>query len=97
MEIKKLLEEVVTKGASDIFIVAGSPCAIKIDGRISKYSDERLTPHDTERMIRDIYEIANNAGIEEFMRSGDDDFSFSIPTFGARQLKPFLEQLTKNE
>ena len=26
MEIKKLLEEVVTKGASDIFIVAGSPC-----------------------------------------------------------------------
>ena len=79
MEIKKLLEEVVTKGASDIFIVAGSPCAIKIDGRISKYSDERLTPHDTERMIRDIYEIANNAGIEEFMRSGDDDFSFSFP------------------
>ena len=45
-------------------------------GEFQKYSDERLTPHDTERMIRDIYEIANNAGIEEFMRSGDDDFSF---------------------
>ena len=92
MEIKKLLEEVVTKGASDIFIVAGSPCAIKIDGRISKYSDERLTPHDTERMIRDIYEIANNAGIEEFMRSGDDDFSFSIPNVGRFRVNAYRQR-----
>ena len=91
-EIKKLLEEVVTKGASDIFIVAGSPCAIKIDGRISKYSDERLTPHDTERMIRDIYEIANNAGIEEFMRSGDDDFSFSIPNVGRFRVNAYRQR-----
>ena len=36
MEIKKLLEEVVTKGASDIFIVAGSPCAITLDCNSSK-------------------------------------------------------------
>ena len=56
-------------------------------GEFQNNSDERLTPHDTERMIRDIYEIANNAGIEEFMRSGDDDFSFSIPNVGRFRVK----------
>lgn len=58
MEIKALLEDVVKRKASDVFIVAGSPCAIKIDGKIEPYDDKRLMPQDTEQMIRDIYTIA---------------------------------------
>lgn len=43
MEIKALLEDVVKRKASDVFIVAGSPCAIKIDGKIEPYDDKALS------------------------------------------------------
>lgn len=92
MDIKELLKEVVEKGASDIFIVAGSPCAIKIDGKIVKYNEERLMPQDTETMIRDIYQLAGNDHFEQFLLSGDDDFSFSIPQVGRFRVNAYRQR-----
>ena len=37
MDAKELLMDVVKRNASDVFIVAGSPCAVKIHGKIQKY------------------------------------------------------------
>lgn len=92
MNIKDLLEDVANRGASDIFIVAGSSCAIKIDGIIHKYNDERLTPNDTEKMIREIYEIAGNDEIESYLHNGDDDFSFSIPNVGRFRVNAYRQR-----
>ena len=36
MDAKELLMDVVKRNASDVFIVAGSPCAVKIHGKIQK-------------------------------------------------------------
>ena len=55
METRKLLEDVITMNASDVFIIAGSPCAIKKDGHIEMYNDIKLSPQDTENIIREIY------------------------------------------
>ncbi len=92
MEAKTLLEDVVNKGASDIFIVAGSPCAIKIEGQIEKYTGDRLTTQDTENLIREIYHIAQKEDIEEFIQSGDDDFSFSIPDVGRFRVNVYKQR-----
>ena len=42
MDAKELLMDVVKRNASDVFIVAGSPCAVKIHGKIQKYNQEKL-------------------------------------------------------
>ena len=92
MEIKALLEDVVKRKASDVFIVAGSPCAIKIDGKIEPYDDKRLMPQDTKQMIRDIYTIAKKDDIEDFIHNGDDDFSFSIPQVGRFRVNAYRQR-----
>ena len=80
MGAKELLENVVAMKASDVFIIAGSPCVVKRDGKIERYNEQRLFPQDTEKLIREIYEIAQKDDIDVFMKTGDDDFSFSIPS-----------------
>ena len=64
--------------ASDIFIIAGRPLSVKIDGKMSIFG-ERLMPEDTDRLIHQIYSMAGNRNIDPFLQKGDDDFSFSIP------------------
>ncbi|WP_308698719.1 PilT/PilU family type 4a pilus ATPase [uncultured Thomasclavelia sp.] len=92
MDIKELLKEIVTRNASDIFIVAGSPCAIKVAGKIIKYNDTRLMPLDTEKMIKDIYQLANNRDFSNFLVSGDDDFSFSLPNIGRFRVNAYRQR-----
>lgn len=92
MDIKELLKEIVTRNASDIFIVAGSPCAIKAAGKIIKYNDTRLMPLDTEKMIKDIYQLANNRDFSNFLASGDDDFSFSLPNIGRFRVNAYRQR-----
>lgn len=64
--------------ASDIFIIAGRPLSVKIDGKMSIFG-ERLMPDDTDRLIHQIYSMAGTRNIDPFLQTGDDDFSFSIP------------------
>lgn len=92
MDIKELLKEIVTRNASDIFIVAGSPCAIKVAGKIIKYNDTRLMPLDTDKMIKDIYQLANNRDFSNFLASGDDDFSFSLPNIGRFRVNAYRQR-----
>lgn len=73
-----ILKEATLAEASDLFIVAGLPLTYKINGVMHRVG-ERLMPADTEKMIREIYELANSPELDKFMQSGDEDFSFSIP------------------
>ena len=61
-----------------IFIIAGRPLSFKIDGKLSTHG-ERLMPADTEALLRQIYQMANNRNFDRFLETGDDDFSCSIP------------------
>lgn len=92
MDAKELLMDVVKRNASDVFIVAGSPCAVKIHGKIQKYNQEKLKPEDTEHLIREIYAIANKDNIDQFIRNGDDDFSFSIPGVGRFRVNVYRQR-----
>lgn len=76
-KITEHLKEAAAKCASDIFIVAGRPLCMKIDGQLAD-SGDRLMPTETCCLIRELYELANQRDIEPFLKNGDDDFSFSI-------------------
>ncbi len=76
--IPEYLSYATTNHASDIFIIAGRPLSFKIDGKLTSHG-ERLMPADTENLLRQIYQMANDRNFDHFLDTGDDDFSFSIP------------------
>ncbi len=78
MELMEYLKKVVENEASDLFLVVGSPACQKVDGRVTPVAGDRLLPADAERLIKEIYERADRS-MEEYMQTGDDDFSFAVP------------------
>ncbi|MBQ4576495.1 MAG: PilT/PilU family type 4a pilus ATPase [Firmicutes bacterium] len=78
MELMEYLNKVVEHEASDLFLVVGSPACQKLDGRVVPINEERILPADAERLIKDIYQRANRS-MEEYEKTGDDDFSFAVP------------------
>ena len=80
-KVKAFLELATQKKASDIFIIAGRPLSVKIDGKLCTLDgfEERLMPPETDEFIRIIYKLAHDRNIEPMLETGDDDFSFSIP------------------
>lgn len=77
--IRSILEYAVTANASDIFIVAGLPPTLRVNGSISRVFEDTLYPSDTEELIKQIYELEGSRSFEEFKKNGDDDFSFALP------------------
>ncbi len=76
-DIKGLLKYTVEKGASDLFLVSGSRAVIKTDGRLCPVGDNELMADDTERLIREIYDLAGRKA-DRYLETGDDDFSLSV-------------------
>ena len=80
-KVKAFLELATQKKASDIFIIAGRPLSVKIDGKLCSLDgfEERLMPPETDEFIRIIYKLAHDRNIEPMLETGDDDFSMAIP------------------
>ena len=57
MQVLKILADAMRAGASDILIVSGGPLCYKINGRVEHAAEERLSPDDTENLIRQIYAL----------------------------------------
>ena len=72
------LQKAMEHQASDVFFVAGKPACEKLDGHMRPLSEERLLPADTEQLLQEIYAAADR-DMARFLKTGDDDFSFSVP------------------
>jgi len=72
------LKQAVEDQASDVFFVAGGPVCEKLDGHIRRIGEGKLLPADTEQIVTEIYALAERT-MEVFRKTGDDDFSFSVP------------------
>ena len=90
-ELHYYLEHAVSGQASDIFIIAGSAVSEKIDGHICPVTDTKLLPPDTEKLIYEIYSIAKRP-IDNYLASGDDDFSFSIPNLARFRVNAYKQR-----
>lgn len=67
----------VQEEASDLFIVPGAPVSIKLDGQLCPIGEEKIKAAEGESLIWEIYSLAQRE-MEPFLRTGDDDFSFSV-------------------
>ncbi|MDR1570988.1 MAG: PilT/PilU family type 4a pilus ATPase [Clostridiales Family XIII bacterium] len=79
MDVKTILKEVVGKGASDVFVVAGRPMSFKAGSQIESLSDEVFLPGQTAEFLTEIYRMAQDRDMGRLMDVGDDDFSFAVP------------------
>ncbi|MDR1070166.1 MAG: PilT/PilU family type 4a pilus ATPase [Gracilibacteraceae bacterium] len=75
---RQLLQNAVDLNASDIFLISGMPIAFKLSGVIETQAGGRLSPSDTEVLLREIYDMAGGREIGQFLKAGDDDFSFAL-------------------
>jgi twitching motility protein PilT len=79
VDASQLLQKAVELQTSDIFLISGMPVAYKINGVIETQEGGRLSPDDTESLLRELYGMAGGRDIEQFLAEGDDDFSFAMP------------------
>lgn len=93
MELMALLSNAVKAGASDIFIISGLPLSFKEQGIIKAVAEEKLTPGDTEILIREIYELAQRDSTE-YERTGDDDFSISVKGLSRFRISAYKQRGT---
>src|SRR4029078_5171659 len=75
--IHELLELLVKQKGSDLFITAGFPPAIKVDGRIQPVSKTGLTPHHTMELVRS---VMNDKQAGEFESTKECNFAIAPPT-----------------
>ncbi len=73
----ELLQKAVQMGGSDVFIIPGSCVTVKVQNDFVNLTEERMLPADTERLVKQMYELSHR-DIALLDREGDDDFSFAI-------------------
>ena len=87
----EFLTTAANQHASDIFIIAGRPLSIKVDGHLTDFG-ERLMPYDTKQILECIYQMANNRDLNRLLNTGDDDFSFSIPGLSRFRINTYKQR-----
>jgi len=89
MDFDSLLKLMVHKNASDLFITAGIPPSMKINGQIMPVVKGSLTP-DQARQI--VYSIMNQAQIDEFEESHECNFALSRSGIGRFRVNVFQQR-----
>ncbi|WP_024304519.1 PilT/PilU family type 4a pilus ATPase [Pseudogulbenkiania sp. MAI-1] len=87
--IHDLLKHAVGKNASDIFISADFPPAMKIDGKIVPVSQQPLSAQHTKELVRS---VMNDRQMEEFESSMEANFAISPPGIGRFRVSAFIQQ-----
>ncbi len=94
MQLRDILQYSVEHEASDVYIVPGSPVMLKVRGVMQSYSDARVLPDESERLISEMYQGVHHHTLEGLKNTGDDDFSFSIPTVGRFRCNTYMQRGT---
>ena len=83
-----LLRLMVSKGGSDLFITAGFPPAIKIDGKMTPVSSQALTGNHTADLARAIMNDKQAAGFE---LTKESNFAISPGDLGRFRVSAFMQ------
>jgi twitching motility protein PilU len=84
-----LLRAMVSKKASDLFITAGFPPAIKLDGKMTPVAQQTLTPQHTSELARS---IMNDKQAAEFEATKESNFAISPGDIGRFRVNAFMQQ-----
>ncbi|MEL7186731.1 MAG: PilT/PilU family type 4a pilus ATPase [Pseudomonadota bacterium] len=86
---QNLLRKMVEREGSDLFLTAGFPPAIKVDGTIHKATDTALSPDQSAIMVRS---IMNDKQIKEFDATKEANFAIAPQGIGRFRVSAFIQQ-----
>ena len=89
IDIHRLLQIVVDKGASDLHITALSPPALRVDGKLYKLKIRPLTPTDTQEIA---YSLMTDKQRKRFETDSEVDLSFKWKDKGRFRANFFRQQ-----
>ena len=84
-----LLRLMSQKNGSDLFITAGFPPAIKIDGKVTPVSNQTLSPPHTAELARS---IMNDRQAAEFEATRECNFAISPAGIGRFRVNALMQQ-----
>ncbi len=87
--MQTLLKKMVAKEGSDLFITAGFPPAIKIDGEIHRAAEQRLTPEQSAVIVRS---IMNDKQARDFDATKECNFAIFPQGIGRFRVSAFIQQ-----
>lgn len=87
--IQELLQLLVTRNGSDLFVTADFPPAIKVDGKINKVSAQPLNAAHTMAVAR---AIMSDKQIADFERTKESNFAIAPPNLGRFRVNVFVQQ-----
>jgi twitching motility protein PilU len=87
--VMDLLRTMKQKGGSDLFISAGFPPAIKLDGQMTPIMDTALAPENSAMIMR---ALMNDKQNKEFEASNEANFAISPPAIGRFRVNAFVQQ-----
>ena len=89
VSLRKLLEDMVQKRASDLHVTAGVPPEFRIDGAITPSEYEVLTPEVTAQLA---YSVMSDEQRKRFESTKELDFSFGIKGLSRFRGNVFLQR-----
>lgn len=87
--INDLLKLMVSRNGSDLFITAEFPPAIKVDGKVTKVSQQPLGAQHTLALTRS---VMNDRQMAEFERTKECNFAISPTGIGRFRVNAFVQQ-----
>ncbi len=87
--MQDLLRAMVSKKASDLFITAGFPPAIKLDGKMMPVANQALSPQHTADLAAS---IMNDKQAAEFESTKECNFAISPGGIGRFRVSAFVQQ-----
>jgi twitching motility protein PilU len=85
----QLLTMMMQKKGSDLFITAGFPPAMKIDGKMTPATTQPLSPQHTQELAR---AIMNDKQAAEFEATKECNFAISPASIGRFRVNAFMQQ-----
>jgi twitching motility protein PilU len=87
--MQTLLKKMVSMNGSDLFITAGFPPAIKVDGEIHRAGEQPLTPEQSAVIVRS---IMNDKQAREFDATKECNFAINPQGIGRFRVSAFIQQ-----
>lgn len=89
MDFEKLLQIMVEKGGSDLFITAGVPPSIKIHGKILPVTKNSLTPEQCREIV---FDTMSEKQRDEFTEKNECNFAISARGIGRFRVSAFSQR-----
>ena len=87
--MQDLLRRTVERAGSDLFVTAGFPPAIKIDGEVRPQAERKLLPEEAAMMVR---VIMNDRQTKEFDATKECNFAIAPLSVGRFRVNAFVQQ-----